>query len=121
MSIAPEAAALHAYLPRSGTFDYSVLSYDLDLGYKVATNRLDATAVIRARAEIDLPAIVLDLVHLRAKRVRVDGDKRARFSQSPTHLRIKPAARIPAGAEFTVEVEYDGSPVPRFPCTAGAA
>ena len=113
MSIAPEAAALHAYLPRSGTFDYSVLSYDLDLGYKVATNRLDATAVIRARAEIDLPAIMLDLVHLRAKRVRVDGDKRARFSQSPTHLRIKPAARIPAGAEFTVEVEYDGSPVPR--------
>ncbi|WP_285116791.1 M1 family metallopeptidase [Leifsonia sp. fls2-241-R2A-40a] len=105
--------APHVYLPRSGTADYSVLRYDLDLNYRVATNRLDATAVIRARAEVTLSAVVLDLVHLRARRVRVDGQKRARFTQSPTHLRIAPAAPIPAGTEFTVEVAYDGAPVPR--------
>ncbi|MBW8872349.1 MAG: M1 family metallopeptidase [Leifsonia sp.] len=105
--------APHAYLPRSGTTDYSVLRYDLDLNYRVATNRLDATAVIRARANVALSAVILDLVHLKAKRVRVDGNKRVRFSQTPTHLRIAPAAPLPAGMEFTVEVAYDGSPVPR--------
>jgi aminopeptidase N len=105
--------APHAYLPRSGTHDYSVLSYDLDLNYRVATNRLDATAVIRARAAVDLSAVVLDLVHLKAKRIRIDGQKRARFTQTPTHLKISPGSRIPAGQEFTVEVAYDGSPVPR--------
>lgn len=105
--------APHAYLPRSGTDDYAVQSYDLDLTYRVATNRLDATAVIRATARVPLSAIVLDLVHLKAKRVRVDGQKRVRFSQTPTHLRITPAAPVPAGAEFTVEVAYDGSPAPR--------
>lgn len=102
-----------AYLPRSGTDDFSVLRYDLDLDYRVATNRLDATAVIRARANVPLAAVVLDLVHLKAKKVRVDGQKRVRFTQNATHLRISPAAPIPAGAEFTLEVSYDGSPVPR--------
>lgn len=105
--------APHAYLPRSGTDDYAVREYDLDLNYRVATNRLDATAVIHGRARVPLPAIVLDLVHLKAKRVRLDGDKRVRFTQSPTHLRVTPSAPIPAGAEFTVEIAYDGSPVPR--------
>ncbi|MGN7798889.1 M1 family metallopeptidase [Leifsonia sp. 22587] len=103
----------HSYLPRSGTHDYSVLSYDLDLNYRVATNRLDATAVIRGRATVELRAVVLDLVHLKAKRVRLDGQKRVRFSQNATHLRVLPGSPIPAGAEFTVEVAYDGSPAPR--------
>lgn len=106
-------AAAHVYLPRSGSVDFSVLSYDLDLSYKVATNRLDATAVIQARANVQLTAISLDLVHLRAKRVKLDGDKRTRFTQSPTHLRVVPTRPIAAGAEFTLEIAYDGSPAPR--------
>ena len=106
-------AGPHAYLPRSGTDDYAVLRYDLDLSYRVTTNRLDATATIRARAAVDLPVVVLDLVHLKAKRVRLDGQKRVRFGQTATHLRISPTTPIPAGTEFTVEVAYDGSPAPR--------
>ena len=43
----PAAAAPHAYLPRSGSPDYATMHYDLDLRYRVATNRLDATATIR--------------------------------------------------------------------------
>jgi len=101
------------YLPRSGTSEFSVLAYDLDLSYRVATNRLDATAVIRGRANVPLTAISLDLVHLRAKRVKLDGDKRTRFTQSPTHVRVKPARPIPAGSQFVLEIAYDGSPVPR--------
>ena len=113
MSVPEPDTAGRDYLPRSGTEDYAVLSYDLDLAYRVATNRLDATAVIRCRARVELTAIVFDLVHLRAKRVRVDGDKRAKFGQSATHLRVKPHRPIPAGAEFIVDVAYDGSPAPR--------
>lgn len=106
-------AAPHVYLPRSGTTDYAVLRYDLDLDYRVTTNRLDATAVIHGRAAVPLTAIVLDLVHLKAKRVRMEGAKRVRFTQSPTHVRIVPPVHLPAGAEFTLTIDYDGSPAPR--------
>ncbi|UAJ77768.1 M1 family metallopeptidase [Leifsonia sp. ZF2019] len=113
MSGSSPAPAPHAYLPRSGTDDYAVVSYDLALDYRVATNRLDATAVITGRARTRLTAIVLDLVHLRAKKVRLSGEKRTKHTQNQTHLRITPAAAIPEGAEFVVEIAYDGSPVPR--------
>ena len=109
----PAAAAPHAYLPRSGSPDYATMHYDLDLRYRVATNRLDATATIRGRADTALRAIHLDLVHLRAKRVRLDGDRKVRYAQSTTHLTVRPSAPIPAGQEFTLVVDYDGSPSPR--------
>src|SRR4051794_41195618 len=100
-------AAHNAYLPRSGTDDYAVIRYDLDLNYRVATNRLDATAVIRARAVVDLTAVVLDLVHLKTKRVRLDGAP-ARFSQNSPHLRVTPPGPPPPGTQFPVEAAYDG-------------
>ena len=109
----PAAAAPHAYLPRSGSPDYATVHYDLDLRYRVATNRLDATATIRGRAVTTLRAVHLDLVHLRAKRVRLDGDRKVRYAQSTTHLTVRPSAPIPAGQEFTLVVDYDGSPSPR--------
>lgn len=113
MTGASTAPPPHVYLPRSGTDDYAVVSYDLALDYRVSTNRLDGVAVIVGRARVPLSAIVLDLVHLRAKKVRLDGDKRTRFTQNQTHLRVTPAKPLPAGAEFRVEIAYDGSPVPR--------
>lgn len=109
----PAPAAPHTYLPRSGSRDYDTRHYDLDLRYRVATNRLEASATIRARATTTLRAIHLDLVHLRARRVQLDGDRKVKFSQSPTHLTVRPTAPIPAGREFTLTVAYDGSPTPR--------
>lgn len=106
-------AGPHAYLPRSGSPDYRALHYDLDLKYRVATNRLDATATIRGRANTPLRAIHLDLVHLRVKRVRLDGDRNLRFSQSATHLTVRPSAAIGEGEEFVLTVEYGGTPTPR--------
>ncbi|MWB98715.1 M1 family metallopeptidase [Agromyces seonyuensis] len=103
----------HEYVPRSGSDAYSVRSYDLDLDYRTSTNRLNARAVIRARANVPLTVIPFDLVHLRAKRVKLDGDRRTRFAQSATHVTVKPAKPLAAGAEFEVEIEYDGSPRPR--------
>ncbi|GAA1056295.1 putative peptidase M1, membrane alanine aminopeptidase [Agromyces luteolus] len=110
---APGAAAPHVYLPRSGSTDFSVLHYDLDLRYRVATNRLDARATLRVRADVALRSIHLDLVHLRAKRVKVDGARPNRWTQSQTHLTVTPSGPVAAGDEFEVEVQYDGMPRPR--------
>ncbi|WP_426518493.1 M1 family metallopeptidase [Diaminobutyricibacter sp. McL0618] len=101
------------YLPQSGNGGYSVESYDLDLRYKVATNRLDATAVIRAMSMQGLRSFSFDLVRLRASRVRVNGNKRTRFTQTTSKLVVTPEEPIGIGELFTVEIEYSGSPAPR--------
>ncbi|NEN05801.1 M1 family metallopeptidase [Diaminobutyricibacter tongyongensis] len=101
------------YLPESGNGGYHVVSYDLDLKYRVATNRLDGTAVIRATSVQGLSSFSLDLVRLRASRVRVNGSKRTRFTQSATKLTVRPDEPIGLGELFTVEIEYSGSPAPR--------
>ncbi|KQM81493.1 M1 family metallopeptidase [Agromyces sp. Leaf222] len=111
---APDAAAAaHRYLPRSGTDAFRVDSYDLDLRYKVSTNRLDAAAVISGRAVTGLTSIALDLVNLRARKVRLDGDRRTRFTQTATHLVVQTPRPIAPGTEFAIEVEYAGMPAPR--------
>ncbi len=102
-----------AYLPDSGNDGYTALSYDLALAYRVATNRLDATATITMRALVDLRRFSLDLSGLRASKVRVDGTKAARFTQSQAKLVVTPAALIEAGEEFVATVEYAGAPAPR--------
>lgn len=101
------------YLPHSGNGGYGVDSYDLDLRYRVATNRLDAKAVIVATATQELSTFSLDLVRLRAGKVRVNGGKRTRFTQTPAKVVITPERPIGEGATFTVEIDYAGSPAPR--------
>ncbi|HEV7183974.1 MAG TPA: M1 family metallopeptidase [Leifsonia sp.] len=101
------------YLPNSGNGGYSVDLYDLDLRYRVATNRLDAKAVITARATQELASFSLDLVRLRATKVRVDGSKRSRFTQTQSKLVVAPERPIAAGDTFIVEIDYAGSPAPR--------
>lgn len=103
----------HSYAPRSGTDDYSALSYDLDIRYRVSTNHCDGVATIRGRANTELTVLVFDLVHLRVKRVRIAGEKRTRFTQTSSHLRVQPVTQLAAGDEFTVTIEYSGSPAPR--------
>jgi aminopeptidase N len=114
---APKSAGAHnagdPYLPHSGNGGYAVDSYDLDLRYRVATNRLDAKAIISATATQELGSFSLDLVRLRAGRVRVDGGKRTRFTQTPSKLVVTPERPIAEGAAFTVEIDYAGSPAPR--------
>lgn len=101
------------YTPRSGNGGYRAESYELMLDYRVVTNRLDARATILAISTQDLSAFSLDLVRLRAGRVRVDGSKQTRYRQSDGKLHVTPPRRIPAGTPFTVEVDYSGRPAPR--------
>ncbi|MFB2557398.1 M1 family metallopeptidase [Herbiconiux liangxiaofengii] len=101
------------YTPGVGTWSYRVEHYDLDLDYRVETNRLDGVAVITAVATVDLDRIELDLSKLKASKVKVDGRKPSRVSQTSHILTVRPDAPIPAGARFEVRVEYAGRPGPR--------
>lgn len=105
-------SAVDPYAPHSGDAGYRVESYDLTLGYRVRTNRLEGTALLAAVAVEGLSVIALDLVGLRASRVRVNGAP-ARFTAAAGKVRVTPAASLAAGEPFTVEVVYAGAPAPR--------
>lgn len=100
------------YAPQSGDATYDVRAYDLVLGYRVRTNRLEGTARITAVARETLTSFALDLVGLRTSRVRVDGSP-VRFSAGPRVLRVTAPRTIDAGESFEVEVGYAGAPAPR--------
>ncbi len=99
------------YLPQHGNGGYVVRHYDLDLDYRITTNRLSARATVTAVATQRLARFSMDLADLRVRGVVVNGVA-ARYSHQSGKLRIRPAAELPAGAGFTVEVRYSGSPRP---------
>ena len=102
-----------AYAPQSGDQSYDVVSYDLELDYRVRTNRLEGRAVINAVAAQTTRAVSLDLIGLRASRVRVNGDTRTAFRQGQRALQITLARPLEPGEQFSVEIAYAGTPAPR--------
>ncbi|GIE89293.1 M1 family metallopeptidase [Actinoplanes regularis] len=100
-----------SYLPGHGNGGYRVLHYDLDLDYRITSNRLAGKAVITARATQSLSRFTLDLGRFRVQDVRVDG-RPAKFAHRPDKLRIKPEHAIRHGAIFKIEIRYAGKPVP---------
>lgn len=105
-------AAADPYTPHSGDRRWSALHYDLRLAYRVATNRLDATATVTARAVEDLDRVVLDLHGLTVDRVDVDGIRAKKTASSAHKLTVTPASPVAAGTEFAVHVKYRGTPHP---------
>jgi len=101
------------YAPESGDAAFDVESYDVEIDYRVRTNRLEGRAIINAVAATAVSAVSIDLVGLRASRVRVDGDRRTRFSQGPRKLRVTLPHRMQPGERFSIEVVYAGAPAPR--------
>ena len=110
-AIVPDAA--DPYVPTSGNRGYGVDAYDLDLRYRVATNRLDGTATITATSTAPLAKFSFDLSRLTVSRVRMPGSRNPKFTQSATKVTVVPAIAIPAGEQFTVIIEYAGAPLPR--------
>lgn len=106
------ASAGDPYLPASGNGGYSVEHYDLDLDYRVATNRLAATATITGRAHTGLSRFSLDLAGLSVDKVTVNGRLPATVTHTARKLQITPAAPLPAGQAFEVVVRYRGAPRP---------
>ncbi|MBW8763766.1 MAG: M1 family metallopeptidase [Microbacterium sp.] len=101
------------YTPHAGDARIRVEHYDLDLDYKLTTNRLTATAVIDVRIAQETTTFGLDLVGLRAKKVRVEGLPKAGFSQTDRKLKIALGAPVEAGTVLQVAVDYAGAPKPR--------
>jgi aminopeptidase N len=97
------------YLPGSGSTDFRVTHYDLEIDYRVGSNRLAGRAVLSATAAATLGRIALDLAGLSVRRVTVDG-RSARFTHRAGKLRVIPAKPVRGG--FVVEVRYGGNPHP---------
>ncbi|WP_066044122.1 M1 family metallopeptidase [Herbiconiux solani] len=106
------ATAGDDYLPTSGNGGYTALHYDLDLDYRVATNRLTAEAVIRARATQPLARFSLDFAGLSVVKVTIDGARPKKLAETTRKLVITPEQPIAEGDEFTVHVRYRGAPHP---------
>ncbi|WP_223585888.1 M1 family metallopeptidase [Microbacterium sp. OVT16B] len=101
------------YTPHSGDPRIRVEHYDLDLDYKLSTNRLTATAVIDVRIEQDTAAFALDLVGLRVRKVRIDGQSRTNFTQTDRKVKVALGGTVPAGDVVRATIEYAGAPKPR--------
>jgi aminopeptidase N len=99
-----------AYFPTYGNGGYDVRSYDLDITYDPATDRLDGEADIRARAAQRLCSFNLDLVGLEVTDVEVD-HRDAEWTRTGQELVVTPRRPLRHGERFTVEVTYGGVPV----------
>lgn len=106
------ASAGDPYTPNSGNGGYTAEHYDLTLDYRVATNRLNATATITARSLTRLDRFSLDFAGLSVEKVTVDAARPAKVAHTARKLVITLATTIEAGAEFSVVVRYRGAPHP---------
>jgi aminopeptidase N len=97
------------YFPLEGNGGYDVRHYDLSFSYDPATDRLDGTMVIRARATQDLSRFDLDLQQLEVGAVRVN-DIPAAFTRDGQELQVTPLNRLRQGSTFNVAVDYGGVP-----------
>jgi aminopeptidase len=100
------------YIPSHGNRGYKVASYELDIDYRVNSNRLTGKATITAVATQALSRLSLDLAGLRVTKVSVNGRRASRYAHRAGKLHIWPAAEIMDGAEFVVDVQYSGNPAP---------
>ena len=101
------------YLPDNGNFGYRVSRYELDLEYKVASNRLSGTATITAVTLASLQSFTLDLAEtMNVTKVTVNGRRPAGFSTSSGKLRIRLPAALPAGSAMSIAIRYGGTPRP---------
>ncbi|MFC9283853.1 M1 family metallopeptidase [Streptomyces collinus] len=97
------------YYPYYGNGGYDVSHYDLRLRYQPATDELEGTATIQARATQDLSSFDLDFL-LDVSEVRVNGAKAA-FTHSQQHeLVVTPKTPLAEGSTATVVVRYSGVP-----------
>jgi len=116
MALLPASAAAapgapEPFFPRAGNRGYDVQRYGVSLTYKPDLNHIKAIELIRARATQGLRTFSLDLYGLRVRSVTVAG-RRARFERGAGKLRITPAEPIEAGAEFRINLRYEGRPHP---------
>ena len=99
------------YFPTYGNGGYDVAHYDLAIRYDPATDVLQGTASIDARATSALSIFDLDLMGLTVHGITVDG-RPARWVHGRHELTVTPARPLRARHRFRVVVAYSGVPVP---------
>jgi aminopeptidase N len=95
-----------------GDASYRVEHYDLDLDYRVRTNRLTGTARLTVRTLTPTRELALDLGALAVHEVTVAGASVARHRHRAGRLVVRLADVVPAEAALAVVVRYGGSPRP---------
>ena len=100
-------------MPGHGTNAYRVTRYELDLDYRVSSNRLAGHAVLHAVTQLPTSAIVLDLAGLRATKIQLNGRRVRRFTQRAEQLVVYPDNPLLANEAFTLDIRYEGYPAPR--------
>ncbi|SDT03926.1 Peptidase family M1 [Friedmanniella luteola] len=97
------------YFPRAGNSGYDVDRYTIDLDLGAGDGSLTGTTTFVARATQDLAWFWFDLA-LDVRAVQVDGAAAAVSRDGATDVRVQPVRPVPVGAEFSVRVEYAGTP-----------
>jgi aminopeptidase len=111
-SLVQQAHALtDTYTPDRGDPAYVVTHYDLDLDYKVSTNRLTGRAVLDVTVLEDVRRLVVDLVGLRVLKVAVGGVP-AKWVHRGPRVFVTPRAPLPRGQRTQVAITYAGTPGP---------
>jgi len=99
------------YVPGRGDATYEVRHYDLDLDYKVSSNRLSGRARLDVVAVEHLTQLRIDLVGLRVSKVSI-GPLSTRWSQRGGHVTVTLPRPLDPGEATSVTLTYAGNPGP---------
>ncbi|MFR9752575.1 M1 family metallopeptidase [Nocardia sp. 004] len=106
-------APIDEYLPQNGNRGYRVSRYELELAYRVPSNRLTGRATITAVTTETRTRFALDLAQtLSVSKVFVNATKAAKYRHQQGKLVITPQQRIPVGGVLSLVVHYSGTPKP---------
>jgi aminopeptidase N len=97
--------------PLLGNGGYEVEHYDLAFAWASTTGTFEATTELTAVATQSLSRFDLDFAGNTVRGVTVRAHP-ARFTRHGEELVVTPAAAIPRGQRFEVEVTYTGTPTP---------
>ena len=97
------------YFPRAGNSGYDVDRYAIELDLGAGNGSLTGTTTFVARATTDLAWFWFDLA-LDVASVSVDGAPAVVGRDGLSDVRVQPAEPVRAGQEFTVRVDYAGTP-----------
>ncbi|MFD4293598.1 M1 family metallopeptidase [Rhodococcus sp. NPDC058532] len=100
------------YLPDAGNRGYRVSRYELELTYKVASNRLAGKATITATTTDAAGKFSFDLSQTLAVSKVAVGGTRVKYTHQHGKLTVTPAQKIPSGGALSVTVQYAGTPKP---------
>jgi aminopeptidase N len=106
---AGEAGIGDLYYPEMGNGGYDVQHYTLDINVDVERNFLIAAVELRAIATVHLSQFNLDFSGFQIEDLSVNGAE-AEYSRLQGELTISPELILPAGQEFSVTINYRGTP-----------